>query len=75
MKKMGQKKWSPSCFSICRGRALFLKTGEERICFDKITKMPLLMPLVSSSSIYPIFSALVNPSQTPINTKFEPNIK
>jgi hypothetical protein len=75
MKKMGQNKWSPSCFSICRGRALFLKRGEESICFDKITKMPLLMPLVSSSLIYPIFSALVNPSQTPIDTKFEPNIK
>jgi hypothetical protein len=75
MKKIGQNKWSPSCFSICRGRALFLKRGEESICFDKITKMPLLMPLVSSSSIYPIFSALVNPSQTPIDTKFEPNIK
>ena len=48
---------------------------EESICYDKITKIPLLMPLVSSSSIYPIFSALVNPSQTPIDTKFEPNIK
>jgi len=33
------------------------------------------MPLVSSSSIYPIFSTLVNLFQTPIDTKFEPNIK
>jgi len=72
---MGQNKWSPSCFSICRGRALFLKRGEESICFDKITKMPLLMPLVSSSLIYPIFSTLVKPSQTLIDMKFEPNIK
>jgi len=72
---MGQNKWSPSFFSICRGRALFLKRGEESICFDKITKMPLLMPLVSSSLIYPIFSTLLKLFQTLIDTKFEPNIK
>jgi len=39
---MGQNKWSPSCFSICRGRALFLKRGEDSICFDKITKTALI---------------------------------
>jgi len=37
--------------------------------------MPLLMPLVSSSLIYPIFSTLLKLFQTLIDTKFEPNIK
>jgi hypothetical protein len=46
------------------------KGGEENIVLYKITKMPLLMPFVSSSSIYPILSALVKPSQTPMDMKF-----
>ena len=33
------------------------------------------MPLVSSSFIYPIFSTLRKSFPTPIDTKFEPNIK
>ena len=52
MKKMGEK-WSPSCFLLLQKRtwAVF-KEGEGNIALYKITKIPLLMRLVSSSSIY-----------------------
>lgn len=74
MKKMGQNKWSPSCFLFHLQRTCSVfkeRRGEESICFDKITKMPL----VSSSFIYPIFSTLRKSFPAPIDTKFEPNIK
>jgi len=45
------------------------KGGEGNTILYKITKMPLLMPLVSSSSIYPIMSTLIKPFQTPIDMK------
>jgi hypothetical protein len=69
MKKMGQKYGLPPVFLLHRTWFVF-KGVEENIVLYKITKMPLLMPLVSSSSIYPILSILVKPSQTPIDMKF-----
>ena len=64
MKKMGEK-WSLSCFLLLQMRTWdVFKGGEGDIVLYKITKMPLLMPLVLSSSIYSILSTLVKPSQT-----------
>jgi hypothetical protein len=68
MKKMGEK-WSPSYFVVLQRRTWDVFRGEGSIVLYKITKMPLLMPLVSSSSIYSILSTLVKPSQTPIDMK------
>jgi len=51
-KKIGEK-WSPSYFLLLQRRtwAVF-KKGEGNIALYKITKIPLLMRLVPSSSIY-----------------------
>jgi len=65
---MGEK-WSPSYFVVLQRRTWDVFRGEGSIVLYKITKMPLLMPLVSSSSIYSILSTLVKPSQTPIDMK------
>jgi len=58
MNKMGEK-WSPSCFLPLQRTWAIFKGGERSIVLYKITKMPLLMPLVSFSSIYSIVSNLV----------------
>jgi hypothetical protein len=58
MKKMGEK-WSPSYFLPLQRTWVVFKGGEGSIVLYKITKMPLLMLLVSFSSIYPILSTLV----------------
>jgi len=73
MKKMGEK-WSPSCFLPLQRTWAVFKGGEGNIVLYKITKWPLLMPLVSCSHkafpIYPILSTLVKPSQSLIDMKF-----
>jgi hypothetical protein len=69
MKKMGEN-WSPSYFLLLQRTWVVFKGGEGDIVLYKITKMPLLLPFVSFSSIYPILSTLIEPSQTPIDMKF-----
>ena len=64
-----REKWSPSCFLLLKRTWVVFKGGEGNTILYKITKMPLLMPLVSSSSIYPIMSTLIKPFQTPIDMK------
>jgi hypothetical protein len=62
-------------FFLLQRMCSVFKGGEETICFDKITKMPWLMLLVSSSSIYSMFSTLVKPFQATIDMKFVPHMK
>jgi len=69
MKKMGEN-WFPSYFLLLQRTWVVFKGGEGDIVLYKITKMPLLLPFVSFSSIYPILGTLLEPSQTPIDMKF-----
>jgi hypothetical protein len=69
MKKM-EEKWSPSYFLLLQRTWAVFKGGEGDFVLYKITKMLLLMPLVSSSSIYPIWSTLIKPFPNPIDMKF-----